>query len=226
MRALATAILASIGVLLVLGGSYAVRSNAPQERIWLVVNEAGRRVDVTIDGQPFTSYIWPARLAKPVLYPLRTAKGTIVTRGYPLEPRAGERVDHPHHVGLWFNYESVNGLDFWNNSEAIQPENASKMGSIEQRSIVSAKNGTDRGELEVQADWTTYDKKVLLKEDTRFVFAVALTFGVWIGLRRFAHKNKRSPLPTRKTACWVCAWTAHWKCPPISRRSMRMPAAG
>jgi hypothetical protein len=73
-------------------------------------------------------------------------------------------------VGLWFNYESVDGLDFWNNSEAIQPETASKMGSIEQRSIVSVKNGSDRGELEVQADWITYDKKVLLKEDTRFVF--------------------------------------------------------
>ena len=170
MRAYAAVTLASLGVLLLLAGSYAARSNASAERIRLVVNEAGRRVDVTFDGQPFTSYIWPTRLAKPVLYPLRTASGTIVTRGYPLEPRAGERVDHPHHAGLWFNYESVNGLDFWNNSEAIKPENAPKMGSIEHRSIVSAKSGADQGELEVQADWIKSDKKVLLKEETRFVF--------------------------------------------------------
>ena len=53
-------------------------------------DEAGRRVDVTIGGQPFTSYIWPERLKKPVLYPLRSAKGTLVTRGWPFDPRPGE----------------------------------------------------------------------------------------------------------------------------------------
>jgi len=31
------------------------------------VNEAAQRVDITIDGQPFTSYIWPSTLKKPVL---------------------------------------------------------------------------------------------------------------------------------------------------------------
>src|SRR5260221_9633301 len=116
------------------------------------VNEDDRRVDVTIDGKPFTSYIWPTTLKKPVLYPLRTDKGTIVTRGYPLEQRPGERVDHPHHAGLWFNYEDVNGLDFWNNSDAIKPENASKMGTILHNKILSAKSGSQQGELDVQDD--------------------------------------------------------------------------
>ncbi|HMD40621.1 MAG TPA: PmoA family protein [Candidatus Acidoferrum sp.] len=144
--------------------------SAAPDHVSVVVNEQARRVDILIDGQPFTSYIWPERLAKPVLYPLRTAKGTIITRGFPLEQRPGERIDHPHHAGLWFNYESVNGFDFWNNSEAIKPDNAPKMGTIYQRSITSAKSGEEQGELEVEADWTTYEKKVLLKERTRFVF--------------------------------------------------------
>ena len=87
--------------------------------VQVTVKEAERRVDVTIDGQPFTAYVWPTSLKKPVLYPIRTAKGTLVTRGFPLDPRPGERVDHPHHVGLWFNYGDVNGIDFWNNSDAI-----------------------------------------------------------------------------------------------------------
>ena len=142
----------------------------PGDRISVTLNDQQRRVDVSIDGQPFTSYIWPSKLAKPILYPLRTAKGTIITRGFPLQQRPGERVDHPHHAGLWLNYESVNGIDFWNNSEAIKPQDAPKMGTIEQRSIVSAKGGSDQGELEVEADWLTYDKRVLLKEHTRFVF--------------------------------------------------------
>ena len=49
-----------------------------------------------IDGKPFTSYIYPTTLKKPSLFPLRTAKGTLVTRGYPLETRPNERVDYPH----------------------------------------------------------------------------------------------------------------------------------
>jgi len=142
----------------------------PSDRVTVVVNEQARRVDISIDGRPFTSYIWPATLKKPVLYPLRTAKGTIVTRGFPLEQRPGERVDHPHQAGLWFTYESVNGIDFWNNSDAIEPENARKMGTILHRAIVSAKSGAERGELDVETDWLTYDKKVLLKEHTHFVF--------------------------------------------------------
>src|SRR6266403_658269 len=106
------------------------QQNASTPRIRLVPDERQRRVDVIIDEKPFTAYIWPERLAKPVLYPLRSAKGTLVTRGYPLEPRPGERVDHPHHVGLWFDYGNVNGFDFWNNSEAIKPTERGKYGTI------------------------------------------------------------------------------------------------
>ena len=133
-------------------------------------NEAERRVDVLIDGKPFTSYIWPTSLKKPVLYPLRTAKSTIVTRGWPLDPRPGERVDHPHHVGLWLNYESVNGLDFWNNSDAIKPADAPKMGTILHRRIVNAQSGVDRGELVTESDWVNHEGKTLLHERTQFIF--------------------------------------------------------
>jgi hypothetical protein len=140
------------------------------DRIRVVPNEPARRVDVQIDGKPFTAYIWPTTLKKPVLYPLRTANGTLITRGYPLEPRPGERVDHPHHAGLWFNYGNVNDIDFWNNSDAIKPENAPKMGTIRQQRIVAAKSGLEQGELEVETNWVTADQKVLLKERTRFVF--------------------------------------------------------
>ena len=139
-------------------------------RIDVKVNEAANRVDVTIDGKPFTSYIWPSTLKKPVLYPLRTARGTVVTRGFPLDPRKGERVDHPHHVGLWLNHGDVNGLDFWNNSDAIKPADAAKMGTIVHRRIVSAKSGADEGELVVETAWLTHDTRQLLTETTRFVF--------------------------------------------------------
>jgi hypothetical protein len=146
-------------------------SGAPDEaRVQVTPNEAQRRVDVTVDGKPFTSYIWPTTLKKPVLYPLRSAKGTIVTRGFPLEPRKGERIDHPHHVGLWLNHGDVNGLDFWNNSDAIPVKQVPKMGTIVHRKIVEAKSG-DSGELAVEADWINFNKKPILHERTQFVFS-------------------------------------------------------
>src|SRR6266481_3412385 len=142
----------------------------PPDRVTVAVNEKDRRVDVSVDGQPFTSYIYPTTLKKPVLYPLRTAKGTLVTRGYPLEPRPGDRVDHPHHAGMWFNYGNASGFDFWNNSEAIKAEDAPKMGNIRHRAITLAKSGTEQGELEIDADWITGKRQAILKEHTRFVF--------------------------------------------------------
>ncbi len=154
----------------------AAKENSPAERIRVVANEAERRVDITIDAQPFTSYIWPERLAKPVLYPLRTAQGTIITRGFPLEARPGERVDHPHQVGLWFNYGNVSGFDFWNNSEAIKREDAPKMGSIRHRAITLAKSGAEQGELDVDAHWITGKNQAILKEHTRFIFRGGTNF--------------------------------------------------
>ena len=146
----------------------ALAAQAP--RVQVTPNEPERRVDVTIDGKPFTSYIWPTTIKKPVLFPILTAKGTAVTRGFPLEPKKGERVDHPHHVGLWFNFGDVNGLDFWNNSEAIPKDQAAKFGTIVHRRIVEANGGGTEGTLAVEAEWLGPDGKALLREETRFTF--------------------------------------------------------
>jgi hypothetical protein len=137
--------------------------------------DADRRVDIRIGGQPFTSYIWPTTLKKPVLFPIRTARGTFVTRGFPLEPRAGERVDHPHHVGLWFNYGDVNGIDFWNNSEAVKPEDRHKMGTVVHRAVIEARGGADRGVLVTEADWVMPDDSVILKQRTTHGFSGTAT---------------------------------------------------
>jgi hypothetical protein len=145
-------------------------AKAAAKGVQVASDEAHRRVDITIDGKPFTSYIWPTSLKKPVLYPLITDEGVTVTRGYPLEPRPGERVDHPHHAGLWFNYGNVNGYDFWNNSDAIKPEGRAKMGSIFQKKIVSTKSGSDRGELVVESVWITGENKEILKDTTKYIF--------------------------------------------------------
>lgn len=146
-------------------------SGATASGVQVTTDEGHRRVDISIDGQPFTSYIWPTSLKKPVLYPLITEDGITVTRGYPLQPRQGERVDHPHHAGMWFNYGNANGFDFWNNSDAIKPENRSKMGTIFQNRIVSTKSGTDRGELVVESVWVSGDDQQIINQTTHYIFS-------------------------------------------------------
>lgn len=146
------------------------RRAAGAEAVQVVPKEADRRVDVLLDGRPFTSYVWPESLTKPVLYPLRTAKGTLVTRGYPIDPRPGERTDHPHHVGLWFSYGDVNGVDFWNNSTALPPEKQAQMGRGRHARLLSATSGQKEGRLRVLVEWVMPDDSVAVDEDTTFVF--------------------------------------------------------
>jgi hypothetical protein len=162
--------LSSTALGLLVCGAAATLAADTAPRVEVQLRPAERRVDVTVDGQPFTSYAWPERVSKPILYPIRTARGTLVTRGFPLEPRPGERVDHPHQVGFWFTYGDLDGVDFWGNSEAIPPAERAKMGTIHHREIVAARGGPGKGELEVRADWVVPGPKVVLEEATRFVF--------------------------------------------------------
>ncbi|HOY13494.1 MAG TPA: PmoA family protein [Saprospiraceae bacterium] len=141
-----------------------------QKRITLISNEVDRKVDVLIDGRLFTSYIYPSTIKKPVLYPLISPSGTKITRKFPLEPSVGERVDHPHHVGLWFNYGDVNGYDFWNNSDAIPVDKRDGYGTIYHRAINNMENGDDEAKLSVTMEWVSAKGDVLLEEQTTFVF--------------------------------------------------------
>ncbi|GAB3703725.1 PmoA family protein [Spirosoma flavus] len=143
-----------------------------QNRIQIAPNEAQKRVTVTVDGKPFTAYIYPGPtvLKKPVLYPIQSAGGNLITRGWPLDPRPGERIDHPHHVGMWFNYGDVNGHDFWNNSNDVGKDHKGPFGTIVHTGIKSMKSGKDMGQLVVTADWLDKDGKAMLQETTTFEF--------------------------------------------------------
>src|SRR5690242_9285087 len=71
------------------------------------VKRAGNQIDVTIGGKPFTTYFFKPQVAKPYLMPLRSAAGTIVTRGYPVgnEVPPGSERDRsfePHQRPLYF----------------------------------------------------------------------------------------------------------------------------
>jgi hypothetical protein len=141
-----------------------------QSNVQLVTKPSEKKIDVLVDGKLFTSYIYPSNIKKPVLWPVITAEGNEITRQFPLKNKAGERADHPHHVGIWLNYGDVNGLDFWNNSEAIPAEDADKYGTIYHETLESAKNGKGKATLLTTASWKDSKGNKLLKEVTEHTF--------------------------------------------------------
>jgi len=140
------------------------------EMVSVKPDEDAKKITIAIGGQPFTTFLYPDTLEKPVLFPIAAANGTIVTRGFPLATRAGDPTDHPHHLGLWFDFENVNGLDFWNNSYAIPAEKKSGYGWIKTDQILEVSSG-EKGTLSYHANWTNQANNVLLEEVTHYVFS-------------------------------------------------------
>jgi hypothetical protein len=167
-----------MGILLIVmpaaGSLLAQSSRSRPVDVRVQADPANRKVIIKAGGKPFTEFIYPDTMEKPVLYPIYASDGQLITRGFPLQPRPGEPVDHPHHIGLWFDYENVNGLDFWNNSFAIPAEKKHTYGWIRMDSIIMASNikakGGDKGIVQYDANWTDQQKNVLLQENTIFIF--------------------------------------------------------
>ncbi|MDO3645048.1 PmoA family protein [Mucilaginibacter sp. L3T2-6] len=139
-------------------------------QVKVIAAPAESKVDIFIGGKLFTQFLYPDTLEKPVLFPLNAANGTTVTRGFPLAPKPGEPADHPHHIGLWFTYENLNGLDFWNNSYAIPADKKHLYGWIRTDKILKTKSG-QTGELSYHANWTNQQNQTILEETTQFEFS-------------------------------------------------------
>ena len=141
-----------------------------QKGFSVVDSPSEKKVEVRYDNKLLTAYCYFDSTEKPVLFPIKTLSGVTITRGYPVAPRTGERTDHPHHLGLWMNYESVNDLDFWNNSTAISAEKKSHYGSIRHQKVLASQGKKDQASIETLSHWINQEGKVLLEEKTQFVF--------------------------------------------------------
>ena len=130
-----------------------------------------RKIEVYVGGRFFTAYLYGGGvLKKPVLFPLLTAGGATITRGYPLATRPGERVDHPHHYGLWFDHGNVNGIDFWNNSDAIPPEDRQHYGVVLHRDFPELRDGAP-GVLRAENNWVVPAGDTILREQLSYAFS-------------------------------------------------------
>ena len=190
--------------------SVSICSNLSAQKNQIVKVEketSGNKINVFIGKKLFTSFFYPDTLEKPVLYPLRM-RGERLLRGDFPSTMAGEPTDHPHHVGMWFNFENVNGLDFWNNSFAIPAEKKHLYGWIKTDRILEMKSG-DKGVLSYHANWVNQKNKVLLEETTSFEFSGTNITG---SLTDHSFKSQyRYYLRMLKMVCWALGWRMNYK---------------
>jgi len=141
----------------------------PVSRIDFINRDAENKIDVMIDGKFFTAFCWPESVYKPILYPVLSYSGNEITRGFPLKPREGERDDHIHQVGIWFNYGNVNGLDFWGNGYRGIKE--PKGGEIKHKQINRLSSNSGKGMIVSVENWVDPTGKIIMEEETEYHFS-------------------------------------------------------
>ncbi len=141
--------------------------------------ESQYRIDVLIDGRLITSYLHtpdPSRpmvvpgiiQAKPVLFPVHSPSGVVLTRDFPFASTPGEDRDHPHHIGISFTVDNV-GPDndgFWGNSRNPLP-------MIRHVKVLEMKGGSGAGTLATVSHWIGKSGKPLLEEEREMIFRAA-----------------------------------------------------
>jgi hypothetical protein len=137
-----------------------VAANADGVRL----DERADSIDVTVDGQAFTTYRFGSSEVRPYFYPLLGPGGTAMTRNFPMVSGIpNESTDHPHHRSLYVAFGEVNGVDVW--AEPPHPNT----GRIVHAGWDQIGAGVALGELRERLTWTDGVGTPLLEERRRMV---------------------------------------------------------
>jgi hypothetical protein len=138
----------------------------------------GDHIDVFVGGKAFTTYYFGSDSPKPYLHPLRSAQGTVVTRGWPMvKDIPGESHDHPHHRAMFFAHGDINGVDFWGEgvpSQASQTANGEFYSSEELpkgRTVFNELDDATGSRIRARFDLVGPDGKVMGEETQGYVFS-------------------------------------------------------
>jgi len=137
-----------------------------------IFGQVADKIDVDLDGKPFTTFHSGLAEGKPYLAPLRSASGKIITRRFPMETIAGESRDHLHHRGLWFSYDDVNGVKFWENDPSYKDQRIGRI--VAAKAVWKPESKT----LETVFDWNDPGGKTLLVEHQVMTFRASPTLRI------------------------------------------------
>ncbi|MGH9407138.1 MAG: PmoA family protein [Terriglobia bacterium] len=150
----------------------AVGANLPVQ-----MNRHGNQIEVRVGGKPFTTYYFDPSVAKPYLQPLRSAEGTIVTRGFPVENTVPEAHWHdrglePHQRPLYFAHGDIDGLDFWGEEvfNKFYGSHKQAYGRMVFRKLDTVEGGPDSGTIRAEFDLVTPNNRRIASEIQSFTF--------------------------------------------------------
>lgn len=141
----------------------------------------GGGLTVKVNGQPFADYVID-QANKPYLAPVFGAEGKQITRNYPMKKIDGEQQDHPHHRGICFGLESINGYNSWEEKATIDemkanPKNAAKadeamthLGYCKHVEFSESKADKDHAVIVEKCDYLDNAGKKLCSEQRRMTF--------------------------------------------------------
>ena len=122
------------------------------------------KIDIDLDGKPFTTFHSGVAEGRPYFAPLRSASGKIITRRFPMEKIEGESSDHLHHRGLWFSYDDVNGVKFWENDPSYKDPQEGRIVAKKAEWKPASKT------METVFDWNDHSGKTVLVEHRVMTF--------------------------------------------------------
>lgn len=143
------------------------------------LNRTGYQVEVVIAGHPFTTYYFDPAVAKPYLQPLRSARGTVVTREFPIGNEVPSQNEHdpalePHQRPIYFAHGDINGLNFWA-EQAFQKYygkgNDFRYGRTTFLELENVKSGRNSGEIRARFNLADPAGKPLAEEIQTYVFS-------------------------------------------------------
>ena len=131
------------------------------------------RIDIFVGGRPFTAYYFGAGAAKPFLFPLRSAEGTIVTRAFSMEDIPGEDHDEPHQRSMYFAHGDINGYDFWGEAEFARwsRHSALSFGRTVFRELEQMRSGVEYGAVRARFDLLTSGGNAVAAETQAYAFS-------------------------------------------------------
>lgn len=129
---------------------------------------------VKVDGQVFAEYVVD-QANKPYLAPVFGPTGKQMTRNYPMANVEGEQHDHPHHRGICFGHEGINGIESWAEratfgDSAKTADRVKSLGSEKHREFKTLEAKPDSAVLVSIIDYLDPSGKKYLEEERTMIF--------------------------------------------------------
>jgi Family of unknown function (DUF6807) len=138
----------------------------------------GNEIEVSMGGKPFTTYYFAPEVSKPYFQPLRSAQGTVVTRGFPIFNKIPAAHQHdpnlePHQRPMYFGHGDINGYDFWGEEAFVKyygKDASPQYGRQVFRKLDEMSTGPNSGTLKATFDLVGPDAKPFAEETQSYTF--------------------------------------------------------